>query len=150
MKYLSTKAEFKLIDFAQKAQFFTLDVISDIAFGREFGYLANDKNMFSYIKTTKDTIPVMVLVGALPWLAQILHSRLFKSLLPTDKDEYRLGKVMGIAKEVVGERFGPNKKEQRDMLGSFVRHSLTQREAESETLMQIRHPFTEILPYMDW
>jgi cytochrome P450 len=125
------------MDFAQKAQFFTLDVISDIAFGKEFGYLANDKDMFSYIKTTEDTIPVMILVGALPWLAQVLHSRLFKSLLPTDKDVYGLGKVMGIAKEVVGERFGPNKKEQRDMLGSFVRHGLTQREAESETLMQI-------------
>lgn len=76
----------------------------------------------------------MILIGALPWLAQILHSRLFKSLLPTDKDVYGLGKVMGIAKEVVGERFGPNKKEQRDMLGPFVRHDLTQREAE---LMQI-------------
>lgn len=93
--------------------------------------------MFSYIKTTEDTIPMMILVGALPWLAQILHSRLFKSLMPSDKDIYGLGKVMGIAKEVVGERFGPNKKEQRDMLGSFVRHGLTQREAESETLMQI-------------
>lgn len=136
-KYLSTETELRLVDFAQKAQFFTLDVISDIAFGRKFGYLANDKDMFSYIKTTEDTIPVMILVGALPWLAKVLHSRLFKSLLPTDKDVYGLGKVMGIAKEVVGERFGPNKLEQRDMLGSFVRHGLTQREAESETLMQI-------------
>lgn len=136
-KYLSTETDFKPVDFARKAQFFTLDVISDIAFGKEFGYLANDKDMFGYIKTTEDTIPVMILVGALPWLAQVLHSRLFKSLLPSDKDVYGLGKVMGIAKEVVGERFGPNKREQRDMLGSFVRHGLTQREAESETLMQI-------------
>jgi cytochrome P450 len=125
------------VDFAQKAQFFTLDVIGDIAFGREFGYVKNDTDMFSYIKTTEDTIPVMILVGALPWLAKVLHSRLFKSMLPSDKDVYGLGKVMGIAKEVVGERFGPNKKEQQDMLGSFVRHGLTQREAESETLMQI-------------
>jgi cytochrome P450 len=44
---------------------------------------------------------------------------------------------MGLAKEVVGERFGPNKEEQRNILGSFVRHGLTQREAESESLMQI-------------
>ncbi|KAF8848799.1 pisatin demethylase [Acephala macrosclerotiorum] len=136
-KYLSTETDFKPVDFARKAQFFTLDAISDIAFGREFGYLANDKDMFSYIKTTEDTIPVMNLIGALPWLAQVLHSRVFKSLLPTDKDVHGLGKVMRIAKEAVGERFGPNKKEQRDMLGSFVRRGLTQREAESETLMQI-------------
>lgn len=42
-----------------------------------------------------------------------------------------------IAKEVVGERFGPEKKVQRDMLGSFIRHGLTQQEAESESLVQM-------------
>jgi hypothetical protein len=147
MKYLSTETDFKLIDFAQKAQFFILDIISDIASEGNLVILQKDKDMFSYIKTTEDTIPVMILIGALPWLAQILHSRLFKSLLPTDKDVYGLGKVMGIAKEVVGERFGPNKKEQRDMLGSFVRHDLTQREAESETHANSGHAFTKILPY---
>lgn len=38
---------------------------------------------------------------------------------------------------MVGERFGPNKKEQMDMLGSFIRHGLTHEEAESESLMQM-------------
>ncbi|RDW80147.1 hypothetical protein BP6252_04785 [Coleophoma cylindrospora] len=136
-KYLSTATIYKPVDFAQKAQFFTLDVISDIAFGKAFGYLDTDDDVFSYIKTTEDTIPVMILVGALPWLSQIIQSRLLKSLMPSDKDIYGLGRVMGVAKRVVSERFGPDKKIQKDMLGSFVNHGLTQREAESETLMQI-------------
>jgi len=101
---------------------------------------------------------MIVLVGALPWLAQILFSYPFKSLLPSDKDTVGLGKLMGfvlfyfpssglacsdfylshrIAKEVAAERFRPGKKEQRDMLGSFVRHGLTQREAQSEILLQL-------------
>jgi cytochrome P450 len=42
-----------------------------------------------------------------------------------------------LAKEIVAERFGPNKKSQRDMLGSFIAHGLTQEEAESEILVQI-------------
>ena len=42
-----------------------------------------------------------------------------------------------IAKQIVGERFGPNKKVQRDMLGSFIAHGLTQDEAESEILVQV-------------
>jgi hypothetical protein len=42
-----------------------------------------------------------------------------------------------IAKELAGERFGPNKKIKRDMLGSFVAHGLTQEEAESEILVQL-------------
>ncbi len=42
-----------------------------------------------------------------------------------------------ITKEVVGQRFGPDAKDQRDMLGSFIRHGLTRDEAESETLLQM-------------
>lgn len=42
-----------------------------------------------------------------------------------------------IAKKVVAERFGPEKKTQRDMLGSFIAHGLSQEEASSEILMQM-------------
>jgi hypothetical protein len=42
-----------------------------------------------------------------------------------------------ITKEVVGERFGPDAKDHRDMLGSFIRHGLTRDEAESETILQM-------------
>ena len=45
--------------------------------------------------------------------------------------------ISSIAKQVVGERFGQNKKTQRDMLGSFINHGLTQEEAESESLVQM-------------
>lgn len=45
-----------------------------------------------------------------------------------------------IAKEVAAERFGPNKKIRKDMLGSFVAHGLTQEEASSEILMQMYEP----------
>lgn len=45
-----------------------------------------------------------------------------------------------IAKQVVGQRFGPDKVVQPDMLGSFVAHGLTQSEAESETLVQMCVP----------
>ncbi|KAL3418138.1 benzoate 4-monooxygenase cytochrome p450 [Phlyctema vagabunda] len=44
---------------------------------------------------------------------------------------------MGIAKEVVGVRFGPEKKVQRDMLGSFIAHGLTQEECETQVVIQI-------------
>jgi hypothetical protein len=101
---------------------------------------------------------MIVLLGAFPWLAQIFFSYPFKSLLPSDKDTVGMGKLMGfvlshppssrtawsdlylshrIAKEVAAERFRPNKKEERDMLGSFIRHGLTQREAQSELLLQM-------------
>lgn len=42
-----------------------------------------------------------------------------------------------LAKEVAVERFGPNAKPQRDMLGSFIAHGLTREEAESEIILQM-------------
>jgi hypothetical protein len=42
-----------------------------------------------------------------------------------------------VAQKVVAERFGEKKIERDDMLGSFVRHGLTQQECESESLLQM-------------
>jgi Cytochrome P450 len=43
------------------------------------------------------------------------------------------------------ERFGENRKERRDMLGSFVRHGLTQREIQAEILLQLYfNPFSSL------
>lgn len=42
-----------------------------------------------------------------------------------------------VAQKVVGERFGPDKIERVDMLGSFIRHGVKQRQAESEVLLQM-------------
>jgi hypothetical protein len=49
----------------------------------------------------------------------------------------RLIKLRKIAKEVVANRFGPDKKDQQDMLESFIRHGLTEEEAVPETLLQL-------------
>jgi hypothetical protein len=38
---------------------------------------------------------------------------------------------------IVAERFGPDPKINRDMLGSFVRHGLTQRQIEAEAMVQM-------------
>jgi hypothetical protein len=94
-KYISTATEYKPVDFAPKAQFFTLDVISELAFGKSFGNLEADEDLSSYIKTMEGTFPMLVLVGAFPWLAQLFFMRPFRSLLPSDKDTVGMGKLMG-------------------------------------------------------
>jgi hypothetical protein len=43
--------------------------------------------------------------------------------------------------EAVAERFGPNKKARHNTLGSFIRHGLTQPEAEAEALLQMYLPY---------
>ncbi len=62
-KYLSTETSFRPMDFARKAQFLTLDVISAIAFGEPFGYVTQDEDLYDYIKTTEETVPMIILVS---------------------------------------------------------------------------------------
>ncbi|KAF9872377.1 cytochrome P450 [Colletotrichum karsti] len=133
-KYLS---EGKPLDFGLKAQYFTLDVISDLAFGEPFGDLASDSDVHEYIQTMEENMPNVVLTGVLPWLLKLISSPLFRSMLPSEKDAIGVGKTIGIAKKVVAERFQMGEKPKRDMLGSFIAHGLTQEEASSEILMQI-------------
>ncbi|KAE9377678.1 pisatin demethylase [Stipitochalara longipes BDJ] len=136
-KYLSIATEFKPVDMARQFHFLTLDIISDIAFGTAFGNLEADNDVSSYIKTMETMFPLIILLGTWPALARIFFSKPLRRFLPKETDTVGMGKLMGIGKQVVAERFGPNKKVRRDMLGSFIAHGLTQRDAQTETLLQI-------------
>ncbi|PMD29002.1 pisatin demethylase [Hyaloscypha variabilis F] len=135
-KYLSTTDCYKPVDLAPKFQYFTLDVISDIAFGKSLGNLEADQDVWSFIKTVQDSTPLVIFLAIFPGLSKIFFSRLCERFWPKVTDSDGLGKLMAIAKDVVAERFGPNRKTHRDMIGSFIRHGLTQREAEAEAVLQ--------------
>jgi hypothetical protein len=62
------------MDFAQKAQYFTLDVISDLAFSKAFGFLDQDDDVFDYLKLTSSYIPVILVLSNVPSIANMLHS----------------------------------------------------------------------------
>ncbi|KAK1656592.1 pisatin demethylase, partial [Colletotrichum godetiae] len=127
----------KRFDFGLKAQYFTLDVISDLAFGKPFGDLASDSDVYDYIHTTEQSMPNIVVAAVLPSLLHVLSWPLLRRLMPSENDATGFGRLIRMAKEIAGERFGPSKKTRQDMLGSFVAHGLTQKEASSEILMQI-------------
>ncbi|KAK4235349.1 Pisatin demethylase [Achaetomium macrosporum] len=136
-KYLSTETDFKPVDLARKVQYFTLDVISSLAFGKAFGYLKADADLFSYIQTTESTLPVLLATALMPWFLRILQSPRLKWLLPNAREMVGIGNVMGLAQDVVAERYGDKPVVKRDMLGSFVAHGLSREDAEGETVVQI-------------
>lgn len=136
-KYLSTAREYRPVDFAQKTQYFTLDVISHLAFGHAFGYLSKDDDVFDYIKITNSFIPIMLILANIPELARLLQSRLLRGLLPKESDKLGFGAFIGIAREVVAERFKSGAPSQPDMLGSFIRHGVSQDQASGEALLQV-------------
>ncbi|CZR65017.1 related to pisatin demethylase (cytochrome P450) [Phialocephala subalpina] len=136
-KYLSTDAKSKPLDFGRKAQYFTLDVISDVSYREPFGFLEADADLHDYIKEAEKVLPAALMVTIFPVLNWVLQLSILKAALPSEKDPLGMGKIIGITKEVVAERFRENKKVQRDMLGSFIAHGLNQEDAESETLLQV-------------
>ena len=136
-KYLSTATDFKAVDLAQKAQYFTLDVISSLAFGKAFGYLVSDEDKFGYIETTEKTVLVLLATALLPRVLSILQSLRLKSIMPSARGMVGIGTVMSLAQEAVSQRYGTSPIVKRDMLGSFIAHGLSQEDAEGQTIVQI-------------
>jgi len=94
-KYISTDQTYRPMDFAQKAQYFTLDVISDLAFSKAFGFLEQDDDVFDYLKLTSSYIPVMLVLSNVPSIANMLHSRFFRWSLPSEHDKLGFGALIG-------------------------------------------------------
>lgn len=95
MKYISTETEYKPVEFSSRTQFFTLDLITAIAFGKSIGALTNDADPFSYIHTWEFQFPFAIWLGIFPSLIKALHSRFFKFLQPLPTDSFGMGKMMG-------------------------------------------------------
>lgn len=141
-KYMSTSTSYRLMDAAHVIMFFTLDAISDVAFGKSFGFLHRDEDAFGYTEQIKSMLPAMMMFGVYPELHRILRLPYVQKLLPKATDAVGLGRVMGFARDVVAERFPTMGKAtpqvvRKDMLGSFKDNGLTQDQLESETLIQI-------------
>lgn len=94
-KYVSTSTHYKPLDFGRKAQYFTLDVISELSFGSPFGYIDSDSDVNEYIKTTEETLPVIIMVTILPLLNSLLQSSLLRSIVPSPEDHIGVGRVIG-------------------------------------------------------
>lgn len=94
-KYISRDGTYRPMDMGQKGQFFTLDVISDLAFGEAFGFLEKDDDVYDYIKITKGFIPFMIVLCHQYWLADLLHSGPFRGLFPQASDKFGFGAFIG-------------------------------------------------------
>lgn len=89
-------AEFKPADMAEKLQFLTLDIISEIAFGEAFGSLESDSDISSYMKTAEGMMPLIILLGTWPALAKVFFWKPLRPLLPKETDTVGMGKLMGL------------------------------------------------------
>ena len=92
-KYASAN---QVVDFGRKAQYFTLDVISTVAFGDAFGFLDSDTDVYDYCKIFEQQLPSIIFTTVYPWLVDMLQWPIVKKILPTERDPLGFGKVMGL------------------------------------------------------
>ncbi|KAK0671676.1 putative cytochrome P450 E-class, group IV [Cercophora samala] len=141
---LGRKAEqAEMIDLAKLSQHFTLDSLSRIAFGHEADFETvltegADKHGVDYLGLVEKQAPKSVPVQSVPISRWLFGSAFVLNMIgPKATDKEGIGALMGLARKLVGERFGEGAEDRKDMLGSFVRHGLSQRECEAEVLVQI-------------
>ncbi|KAL8391490.1 hypothetical protein RB595_010203 [Gaeumannomyces hyphopodioides] len=134
-RYAGTDA---LLDLGPISTYFTMDVITRLGFGKEFGYLASETDLYNFLKSVKDLWPRMSTSADVPWIRNILFSRFFLKLLgPKPQDKEGFGALMAVAEHHVGKRFKEGRDSKKDMLGSFIHHGLTQKECEVEGLFMV-------------
>jgi hypothetical protein len=60
------------MDLAEKSHFFTLDAIMDIVTGAPMRDLESDTDIHSYLKTTTDALPALIMIGSVPSVQNFL------------------------------------------------------------------------------
>lgn len=108
-----------------------------MAYGKAFGYIASNSDVYDYIKTVEEALPAVMMITVLPWINSIMRLDIVQKYLPSERDPIGFGAIMSVVKQIVRERFTEDATPHDDMLGSFIRHGLNQEEAESETLLQM-------------
>ncbi len=93
-KYVSGASSYRPVDLAQKIQYFTLDVISDLAFGKPLGFISQDADPYDYLEATDASMPVLSFLGNTPWLARLLHSPPLRRFLPSERDKGGFGALI--------------------------------------------------------
>ncbi|KAL8793769.1 MAG: hypothetical protein Q9195_003599 [Heterodermia aff. obscurata] len=136
--WVSGPSETRTCDIARYIGFLNLDVITELSFGKPLGFVAADKDVYGYsahfekkwaqvqhFAVLQELNKMMIKLLEIPWLNGLVTG------LPRKTDEQGIGKILGIAKETVDERFETGT-QKGDMLGSFLKHGLNRSQAETE------------------
>ncbi|KAL8780102.1 MAG: hypothetical protein Q9213_006624 [Squamulea squamosa] len=137
-KYKSVGSDLRPLDFARLSQYFTLDTLTDIAFNRPLGYMASDSDQYQYLQNLQQSFSFNLVLSVLPELWRCFDVKWVRAMIaPKPGDPMGFGKLMGIAKEAIAERFGSEKIVKHDMINSFITNGLLQEECEAEILLQV-------------
>ncbi|KAK3951404.1 cytochrome P450 [Pseudoneurospora amorphoporcata] len=123
--------------------YLTMDVITKLGFGDEFGYLKREEDVFGFLHEFREANWLMGIASDLPYLRNVLFSCWFLRWLgPKKTDKKGFGKLLGGVDEIVEKRYrqwesGKDNTTHRDMMAVFLKNGLTQAEIEHEVVFMI-------------
>ncbi|KAI0416771.1 cytochrome P450 [Xylaria grammica] len=130
-----TRSRMVPLDLSKVIPLFTLDVISRIALGKEFGGLEANRDVVRFYEIVEAILPELNVVADVPWIRRIVFSDICLRLFgPKTTDKSGMGLMMKMTNEEVRKKYAGDNKESNDMLGSFRRHGLNQTECQIEAL----------------
>lgn len=141
-KYVTTPENVRPMDLAAKIEYMVLDIISKASFDYKFHDIRDDNDNFGYIKEIHKLLPNVTWIAPIPGVAKFLTDIGFLQYAAEKADgQFGVEKVKRLAREQVDKRFetdGRPKEEMRsDMLGSFIRHGLSQERATEEAVLNL-------------
>lgn len=112
-------SETKPVDFGRLADFYAHDSRSKLAFGKPLGMLEQNRDMHGVVAIAKFALRWIQVFTDIPPLHKIvLSSVVLKLFGPKPTHSFGVGKLMGMARELVASRFAPDAKDQQDLLVS--------------------------------
>lgn len=133
----------KVADLANLCSYLTMDVITKLGFGEEFGYLSREEDVFGFLQEFRGANWLMGIASDLPFVRNVLFSSWFLRWLgPKKTDRKGFGKLLGGVDEIVEKRWrewqsGKDSTKHRDMMAVFLRNGLTRTEIEHEVIFMV-------------
>lgn len=94
-KFLSTGDTTNPVDLAPLSRYFTLDVITRLAYGKEFGHLDDGTDIYGYVSQVDMAFKLVSMTRAVPFLLHVLYWQPILNLIgPKPTDKTGLGKIM--------------------------------------------------------
>jgi hypothetical protein len=95
-RYLSEGEQVNTVDLSRLTYYFTLDVITDLAYGEEFGFLNAEGDLYNYTQSLDKLLRITGLVSEIPLLRKVVNSSVVGAFLrPKFSDKSGLGRLMG-------------------------------------------------------
>jgi cytochrome P450 len=136
-KYISTPGDPRPMDMSRTTQYLTQDLVSSVGFGKAFGYLDADDDIFGVIEVSEALLAPLAITALFPIFLAVIKSPFMKPFLPKPTDKHGMGRMLGIIKSHVDTRYGASKTSNNDVLQSFVESGLPRDEVEAESLIQL-------------